>query len=377
MGGAVSGIIGMEGLVTAVEQSADSVVITDTDGRIQYVNPAFTKMTGYSSTEALGENPRVLKSGCQSGEFYTELWKTVRSGQVWHGDLVNRRKDGTHYKEEMQISPVRNSDGKITGYIAIKRDVTEQRKADDDHRFLAAIVESSEDAIVATNPMGVILSWNRGAEVLFGFTADEAIGKPASAFVSPARQELMADWVEQVAEGHTLSNYEGEFLHKSGRTLPLSVAAFPIRNSEGAVIATTAIMRDMSAKIEADRDRALLACIVQSSEDAIIVTTPLGEILTWNQGATQLFGYAAVEIVGKNLSILMGAGRMDDLAFAISQLTAGVGISHYETLCVCKDGSSVHISATGSPIRNCVGRVIALSAVLRDISRREESRKET
>ena len=373
--GGVSGIIGMEGLVAAVEQSADSIVITDTHGGIQYVNPAFTKMTGYSSTEALGENPRVLNSGCQSGEFYKELWKTVRSGQVWHGDLINRRKDGTHYKEEMQISPVRNCDGTITGYIAIKRDVTEQRKADDAHRFLAAIVESSEDAIVATSPSGIVLSWNRGAELLFGFTADEAMGKPASIFVSPGRQELMAGWIEQVAEGHTLSNYEGEFLHRSGRSLPLSVAAFPIRNSSGAVVATTAIMRDMSVKIQADRDRALLACIVQSSEDAIIVTTPQGEIVTWSQGAVELFGYAAIEMVGKNLSTLMAAGRVDDLTFAISQLAGGVGISQSETLCVRNDGSSVYISAKVSPIRNAVGHVIALSAVIRDVSKREDSEK--
>jgi len=93
------------GLVAAVEQSADSIVITDTSGKIQYVNPAFSAMTGYSREEAVGQNPRVLKSDRQSPEFYKDLWDTVESGKAWRGELINRRKDGTFYTEEMRITP--------------------------------------------------------------------------------------------------------------------------------------------------------------------------------------------------------------------------------------------------------------------------------
>ena len=136
------------GLVAAVEQSADAVVITDTRGEIQYVNPAFTSMTGYSREEAIGQNPRVLKSGRQPPEFYKELWDAIASGRVWHGEVINRRKDGTFYTEEMKITPVRDSHGEIVSYIAIKRDVTGRRAAEEAKRFLASIVECSEDAIV-------------------------------------------------------------------------------------------------------------------------------------------------------------------------------------------------------------------------------------
>src|ERR1022692_1826857 len=80
------------GLVAAVEQAADGIVITDRDGKIQYVNPAFTTMTGYTREEAVGQNPRILKSGRQSAAFYQQLWNTITSGQVWHGDVINRRK---------------------------------------------------------------------------------------------------------------------------------------------------------------------------------------------------------------------------------------------------------------------------------------------
>ena len=91
------------GLVAAVEQAADGIVVTDTDGNIQYVNPAFTAMTGYTRDEAVGQNPRILKSGREPAEFYKDLWKTIRSGGVWRGEVINRRKDGTFYTEEMRI----------------------------------------------------------------------------------------------------------------------------------------------------------------------------------------------------------------------------------------------------------------------------------
>ena len=97
-------------LAAAVEQSADAIVITDIFGTILYANPAFTLMTGYSCEEAVGQNPRVLKSGRQPAEFYQALWKTIASGQVWHGELINRRKDGTCYAEDMKICLLYTSD---------------------------------------------------------------------------------------------------------------------------------------------------------------------------------------------------------------------------------------------------------------------------
>ena len=100
-----SGDIEQAGLVAAVEQAAAGIVITDVHGTIQYANPAFTALTGYSCAEAVGQNPRFLKSGETPAALYEELWSTIRSGRVWHGELMNRRKNGTMYCEEMQITP--------------------------------------------------------------------------------------------------------------------------------------------------------------------------------------------------------------------------------------------------------------------------------
>jgi len=115
-------------------------------------------MTGYSPEEAIGKNPRLLKSECQDPAYYKDLWGTIRAGQVWHGELVNRRKDGTRYTEEMSITPVRDAGGEIVQYIAIKQDVTDRRAAEEAQRFLASIVECSEDAITAYTLDGIIQS---------------------------------------------------------------------------------------------------------------------------------------------------------------------------------------------------------------------------
>src|ERR1035438_7615907 len=123
-------------MAKALEQAADAIVITDSTGKIQYVNPAFTRMTGYSAEEAVGQKTNILKSGSQSPQYYEDLWMTIRAGRPWHGELINRRKDGTLYTEEMTITPVRDSGGEHTGYIAIKQDVTDRRAADEARRFL-------------------------------------------------------------------------------------------------------------------------------------------------------------------------------------------------------------------------------------------------
>ena len=113
-------------LATAVEQAAEAIVIADVQGAILYVNPAFEKITGYSPQEALGQNPRLLKSGKHDLKFYTEMWNTLVKGEVWHGHFINKRKDGTLYEEDASISPVRDAAGQIVNYVAVKRDVSRE-----------------------------------------------------------------------------------------------------------------------------------------------------------------------------------------------------------------------------------------------------------
>jgi two-component system cell cycle sensor histidine kinase/response regulator CckA len=113
-------------LATAVEQSAEAIVITDANGSILYTNPAFEKTTGYTCAEAVGQNPRILKSGKQDDEFYRQMWTVLAAGGVWSGHLINKRKDGTLFEESATISPVRDPAGRIVNYVAVKRDVSNE-----------------------------------------------------------------------------------------------------------------------------------------------------------------------------------------------------------------------------------------------------------
>ncbi|MDF7807929.1 PAS domain S-box protein [Pontiellaceae bacterium B12219] len=113
-------------LSTAIEQSMEAVLITDTSGIIQYANPAFETTTGYRVKEAIGQNPRMLKSDVQNKDFYSNLWKTISSGNTWDGRIVNKRKNGTLYTEEASISPIKDADGRIVNYVAVKRDISEE-----------------------------------------------------------------------------------------------------------------------------------------------------------------------------------------------------------------------------------------------------------
>jgi len=124
----------------AVEQSPASIVITDTEGNIEYVNPRFTQVTGYTFEEALGKNPRILQSGETSQEVYKEMWDTISAGETWHGELLNKKKNGELFWESALISPINNPDGEIDKYLAVKEDITERKK------MILDLIEAKEKA---------------------------------------------------------------------------------------------------------------------------------------------------------------------------------------------------------------------------------------
>ncbi len=288
------------GLLEAVEQAADSIVITDVEGKIQFVNPAFTVMTGYSAHEAVGQSTRVLKSGRHPAEFYRNLWNTIRSGQTWNGEIVNRRKDGSFYTEEMRIAPVRDRGGILTGFIAIKHDVTERRAQQESQAFLAAIVESSEDAILATTAAGVIVSWNPGANSLFGYSSGEVVGNNVSMLIAPGRVDDLAYFIGQLSQGIQISQFESLCLRKDGSTMYVSVSGSPIRNPAGELVAMSATLRDISQRKRVEhtlreseeRFRTMADCC----PSLMWVTDAVGEIGFVNRAYRRFFGTAVEDV---------------------------------------------------------------------------------
>jgi len=159
-------------LATAIEQSAECVVITDVYGDIQYVNPAFEKITGYKKEEVTGKNPRVLRSGKHDENFYRNMWQTITSGRVWSGHFINRNKDGTYYEEEATISPVLDKNRKVTNYVAVKRDVTEKIKLENHLR------QSQKMEAIGTLAGGIAHDFNNILVAILGYTEVALYGTP-------------------------------------------------------------------------------------------------------------------------------------------------------------------------------------------------------
>jgi PAS domain S-box-containing protein len=156
--------IELQRLSTAIEQSPETVMITALDGTIQYVNPAFTTITGYSREEVLGRDPNLLNSGCHNKAFFSNFWKTIATGNVWSGRFVNRRKNGELYTEEGTVSPVRNTFGAIIGYVATKRDITQELVKEDHLR------QSQKMQAIGQLAGGIAHDFNNILQAILGFS---------------------------------------------------------------------------------------------------------------------------------------------------------------------------------------------------------------
>jgi diguanylate cyclase (GGDEF)-like protein/PAS domain S-box-containing protein len=362
------------GLVGAIDEASDAVVITDREGTIQYVNPAYTRMTGYSAAEVIGHNPRRGKPDMGAG-VHAQVREAVETGKVWRGEATNRRKDGSSYVEEITVAPVRDSSGAVHSYIAIRRDMTAQQAANGAKAFLASIVESSEDAIMSSTPEGIILSWNRGAERLYGYRAEEVVGKPVSILAPGDQRANLKCLSDTLARGESAGQFEAVALTKEGKRVDISISACPIRNADGQITARAAIMRDVTARVQAQEARALLESIVDSADDAIFGAALDGAILSWNKGAERLYGYLAWEILGKPISMLAPAGGLIEISYLLERIRNGEIISQLETVAVNRDGGEMEISLTMSPVRNAAGEVVGSSGIARDIRRRRRDRE--
>lgn len=194
---------------TALEAAANGIVITNTKGNIIWVNSAWCDMTGYSSGEVIGRNPRILNSGKQSQECYENLWETILSGNVWQGDMINRRKDGTYYHDESTITPVTDSAGKITHFIGVKQDVTERTKTTEKIELQALLLDEAHDAIILRDMDFKILYWNKGAEKIYGWKSEEVIGKDAREILYQDAQQYSQEFQQLFETG----KYYGEMHH--------------------------------------------------------------------------------------------------------------------------------------------------------------------
>lgn len=235
----------------ALNSAANGIVITDIDGNIEWVNPAVTRLTGYSREELLGENPRVLKSGEHPDEFYAELWDTITAGNVWNGRLINKRKDSSTYHEDMTITPVCDDEGQIQHFIAIKRDVSEQyamEKAlrESEARFRAFITGASVGLFVGSAE-GRIIEVNPALAVMLGYSVEELSHLNINNLVHPEDEEESASAYQSLFEGSREQLYiRVRIIRKNGQLLWARASLGLIRDAEGDPLYAIGILEDVT-----------------------------------------------------------------------------------------------------------------------------------
>jgi PAS domain S-box-containing protein len=242
--------------------------------------------------------------------------------------------------------------------------------------WLAAIVDSSDDAIVSKTLDGVITSWNPAAERLFGYSAAEAVGQHIFLIIPDDRRNEEVDVLARLRQGQQIDHFETVRQTKTGHRIPVSLTVSPIKDASGRIIGASKVARDLTDRQQRDQLGSQLAAIVNSSDDAIVGKTLDGVITSWNPGAERIFGYSAAEAVGQHILLIIPEERRAEEDMVLSRLRNGEKIDHFETVRRTKDGRRIPVSLTVSPIRDSKGRLIGASKIARDISERELRRAE-
>ncbi len=260
--------------VTALDLGGDVVFITDADGNIVDVNDAFVRVTGYSKREAIGARPNLLSSGYQDDEFYRELWRTISSGRVWEGQLVDRRRDGALRTHHATISPVQDHTGRITNYVAVERDVTTE---------LGRQGAVGSTGLVHTDLTGRCVYADARSASLLQRSASDLLGRGFLDDLEPADAEALREVIQMAAElgrEHRLDvrTIKGAWLHVE--VAPLSVASGSVI---GAVCGLEDVAEQVSVHRELARRDAFVFSVLDALDDAVAVVDGDGSVAATNR----------------------------------------------------------------------------------------------
>jgi len=286
-------------LTRAIEQSPVTVVITDTDGTIEYVNPDFTRLTGYSPEEAVGQSPRILRSGEQSPEFYEELWNTIKSGNEWHGEFHNKKKDGTLFWESASIAPVKNEKGLVTHFVAVKEDITERKmlaeRLREETDFISAVLDTAGALILVLDPEGRITKFNRTGEEKSGYPADEIRGKLfEEVFLDSDDDGYFRSIFDNLLEGLSPIDFEHYCTMKNGSRRLISWTNTSVLDAEGTVRSVVSIGMDVTERklVEEQLARARTAAEEATKAKSEFLANMSHEIRTPMNGIMGMIGLA-------------------------------------------------------------------------------------
>ncbi|MEX1138427.1 MAG: PAS domain S-box protein [Bacteroidota bacterium] len=353
-------------LSNAVEQSADAVFVTNLDGTIEYVNPAFESITGYRRVEVLGKTPALLNSEDHDERSYQSMWNQVRSGETFRATIFNRRKNGEKYFVEETITPVRDSQGAITNFVATLRDISERKRTEE--RF-QGLIENSSDGIVLLSREGVISYTGPSTARILGYVVEDFTGRVGFEFIHPDdRANAERVFRELINNPRKVTLLEFRLRNKAGVWLWIEATANNLLDEPG-IQAVVLNYRDITGRksIEEALKKSEIEYrnLFDRANDAIFIFEPQGEtILEANDKACRLYGFTKDELLGRSLKDLTKDISRGE--FEIMELMRHKSSRNFETVHFNKAGEPMEMLVNSSVVEYA-GRT-AIMSIIRDIT---------
>ena len=340
------------------------------DGTCDYLSPRWANYTGRSADEP-------FSTGClqhvhpEDRPRITEQWHhSVAHIQPLDTELRFKRADGIYRWFHAHATPIRDHDGHLLKWVGTYTDIHDRKQAQEIQARLASIVESSSDAVLSKGLDGRILSWNKSAELMFGYPSEEIIGQPVSRILPPERRAEEAILIEQITAGIRIQQFESVRLHKDGHPIQVSLTVSPIVDANGEVTAVSTIARDITERKRAEEVLSQQRRLIELSYDPIFTWDFERGILDWNRGCEQLYGYTRAEAIGRSSHTLLKSTYpcpFDTICAELEATGAWTGELHHRT----KDGREVLVESRWGLMKTG-GRSLVLETN-RDITERRQA----
>ncbi len=399
----------------ALNAAANAIVITSRDGTIQFVNPAFTALTGYTAEEATGKNPRELvKSGVYNKAFYKNLWDTILSGKVWQGEITNRRKDGTLYSEEQSITPLFDERGEISHFIAIKQNISERKKAEKLQKTIYEIAQAATSAtdlnalylsihkilsqLIQANNFYIALYDESSDMVSFPYFVDQfdkpippkKAGKGLTEYVLRTGKALLCDdtlfntlvqrgEVEPIGEPSPI--WLGVPLQIENKIIGVMAVqdyenpeTYGVREREIAEYVSSQIAHAIDRKRKEEAlatQKSYFQQLFEESPSGIAILDTEDAIAEINPAFERIFQYSRAEVRGKKINTCVVPAEYVTEAENLSKITQEGAMHWKETQRKRKDGTLIHVRVTGYPIV-IEGKHTGVYAIYEDISEQKK-----
>ena len=353
----------------------EAIVVTKRDGRIIRVNTQTERLFDYPRKELLGQNVEVLLQRRvqhrhvkkQAAYFSHPRVRLMGTGL----ELCARRKDGTEFPIDVSFTPLETGgETLVFGFI---RDITERKRSEEVVSHLAAIVETSDDAIIGKSLDGTILSWNLGAERLYGYKAEEVVGRPVALLVPPDRPDELGWIMKGLRRGKHIEHYETTRVRKDGHRIDISVTVSPVKNKAGSVVGASVIARDIT-------DRKRIEMALRQSEERFRVALKNAPVRVFNQDLdlrftwinSHIMAWAKQDCLGKtDAEIVDGEEGARLMAFKKEVLRTGRGARTESEVTV--DGEKFYFNVVAEPLRDVNGTIVGLTCSATDITPTKKS----